>query len=152
RISQVREQADRSRDCLVGCAHDTRPYGFLQLQMRWAQIVTTPEFGQVASVNRPECSVLEDRLDLIEIQPQLRDPITEGVRARSPATMPNDSFVHCTMPVHRTMPLRYARGRHIPAHAARILQGTDCSASTADGSPCTPNARAIATALRIPSS
>ncbi|KAG1385681.1 hypothetical protein G6F60_014750 [Rhizopus arrhizus] len=94
------------------------------------EVVAAAEFGQVAPIDRPQPAASEHRIELVQVEQQLRDRVTERMRVR---VMP---------PVHHLPEIERAG-----AHAA--------TSPAAGSSRCGSQARSASTtrrALRIPSS
>ncbi|KAG1605782.1 hypothetical protein G6F46_013478 [Rhizopus delemar] len=94
------------------------------------EVVAAAEFGQVAPIDRPQPAASEHRIELVQVEQQLRDRVTERMRVR---VMP---------PVHHLPEIERAG-----AHAA--------TSPAAGSSRCGSQARSASTtrrALRSPSS
>ncbi len=92
-IARMRQQADRAGGALTALSRHFIAHAIRQRLRRVAEMVGAPPPGQVGTPGRPQPAAGEHLIEFVQIQPEQKQAVTEGVRARCQATMPDPADV-----------------------------------------------------------
>src|SRR3954447_10192482 len=131
------QQSNGSSRTFARCPLNSITYGVGQRYVGRAEIIAAPKFGEIACVPRPQPAIVEDPVNLIQVQKQLGQPISESVRLRKMTPVPDEALIHC--------------GGHHDASLCEVADQGSAALRAVEGHR-TPRASATSTALLMPSS